>query len=257
MADILKSYSISHEYRLQVAVWDHARARANECHGSMSFSLSEIASTSRIAGWFKLMPYREGRLAHMASDGSGSGSTAGSLPSSPGITMQPTAPLAQQQHQGMMHSESMGLTSIGSSGSARQLLSASPKASRKVGGGGGDGGVHAAAPITLGFSSGHKMSKKDIAKLQEQLQEMQDSNQRHFDEKVVLLEKLEESRRNVEKYLPMQGENRRLEREKDELQAQLDAAMPQHEEEVEALELENARLNEMMRLQMEDSDRAR
>ena len=120
---------------------------------------------------FGYSPYKEGRLANVAADGTGS--TAGSMPSSPGIAMQPNAPLAQQlaQQHPAMQSESAGMTSIGSSGSARQLLSASPKTRRKADGtggvsaGGGSGPRSAAAPISLGFSKGHKLSKQDIQRL--------------------------------------------------------------------------------------------
>lgn len=50
--------------RLQLSVWDHARLRANECTGGMSFSLAEIASSSQISGWFELLSTTEGRLRH-------------------------------------------------------------------------------------------------------------------------------------------------------------------------------------------------
>eukprot|EP00041_Stephanoeca_diplocostata_P000713 m.16435 g.16435 ORF g.16435 m.16435 type:complete len:1032 (-) comp10956_c0_seq4:250-3345(-) len=47
--------------RLQLSVWDHARLRANECTGGMSFSLAEIASSSQISGWFELLSTTQGR----------------------------------------------------------------------------------------------------------------------------------------------------------------------------------------------------
>lgn len=47
--------------RLQLAVWDSKRTKANMCTGGMSFSLADIASTSRTSGWFQLLPYHEGR----------------------------------------------------------------------------------------------------------------------------------------------------------------------------------------------------
>ena len=42
--------------RLQVTIWDHARLKANECIGGMSFSFVDIASTEQLAGWFDLLP---------------------------------------------------------------------------------------------------------------------------------------------------------------------------------------------------------
>ena len=85
---------------------------------------------------------------------------------------------------------------------------------------------------------------------------MQDGEQRHIDEKAQLYEKLEETRRQVQEFLPMQDELRRAQREKEEMQAQLEAAGPKYEEEIETLQLENERMVVQMTLQMEDSEKA-
>ena len=42
--------------RLQITIWDHARLKANECIGGMSFSFVDIASTEQLTGWFDLLP---------------------------------------------------------------------------------------------------------------------------------------------------------------------------------------------------------
>ncbi len=55
--------------RLQISLWDHARLKANECRGAMSFALSELAS-SEADGWFELLPYKEGRTGYQAVDDS-------------------------------------------------------------------------------------------------------------------------------------------------------------------------------------------
>ena len=47
--------------RIQLTVWDHARIRANECKGGMSFSLRDLVSTPNLSGWFSLLPYKDGR----------------------------------------------------------------------------------------------------------------------------------------------------------------------------------------------------
>jgi hypothetical protein len=55
---------LEEDRRLQISVWDHARLKANECTGGLSFSLLEIASTSVCEGWFKLLPTSQGRERH-------------------------------------------------------------------------------------------------------------------------------------------------------------------------------------------------
>eukprot|EP00045_Choanoeca_perplexa_P014201 m.165765 g.165765 ORF g.165765 m.165765 type:complete len:1073 (+) comp16604_c0_seq2:295-3513(+) len=53
--------SKSGSYRLQLSIWDHARMKANECLGGMSFSLSDIMETARVEGYYELLPFQRGR----------------------------------------------------------------------------------------------------------------------------------------------------------------------------------------------------
>ncbi|EDQ92759.1 uncharacterized protein MONBRDRAFT_35407 [Monosiga brevicollis MX1] len=48
-------------YRLQISLWDHARLKANECHGAMSFSMADLLMSARTEGWFRLLPFQRGR----------------------------------------------------------------------------------------------------------------------------------------------------------------------------------------------------
>ena len=63
-----QSLELSDDNRLQISVWDHARLKANECVGSMSFSLLSLASTSVVEGWFDILEYDAGRKGCEVSD---------------------------------------------------------------------------------------------------------------------------------------------------------------------------------------------
>ena len=70
------SLALNEENRLQLAVWDSARMKANECMGGMSFSLRDIASKSSITGWYTLLPYNDGRYRYESTSATASPSAA-------------------------------------------------------------------------------------------------------------------------------------------------------------------------------------
>mmetsp|Transcript_30694 Transcript_30694/g.92008 ORF Transcript_30694/g.92008 Transcript_30694/m.92008 type:complete len:1592 (-) Transcript_30694:229-5004(-) len=55
---------LDESYRVQISVWDHARVRANECSGGLSFSLLEVCNSTKMDDWFVLLPSDEGRGRH-------------------------------------------------------------------------------------------------------------------------------------------------------------------------------------------------
>ena len=63
-----QSLELTDANRLQISVWDHARLKANECVGGMSFSLLSLASTSVMEGWFDVLQYDAGRVGSESSD---------------------------------------------------------------------------------------------------------------------------------------------------------------------------------------------
>eukprot|EP00049_Salpingoeca_infusionum_P013992 m.260774 g.260774 ORF g.260774 m.260774 type:complete len:1226 (+) comp15565_c1_seq8:214-3891(+) len=49
--------------RLQVTLWDHSRLH-NECMGGFSLALIEVKEQGTLAGWFQILPERDGREMH-------------------------------------------------------------------------------------------------------------------------------------------------------------------------------------------------
>ena len=46
---------------MQLSVWDHQRRHANTCNGGFSFAIEELFDRGSISGWFKLLPFKDGR----------------------------------------------------------------------------------------------------------------------------------------------------------------------------------------------------
>jgi hypothetical protein len=65
---IAEQSDLEEHHRLQISVWDHARLKANECTGGLSFSMLEIASTVKVDGWFTLLRSKEGRVQYEQSN---------------------------------------------------------------------------------------------------------------------------------------------------------------------------------------------
>jgi hypothetical protein len=42
-------------------VWDHQRRHANTCNGGFSFAVQELFDRGSVSGWFKLLPFADGR----------------------------------------------------------------------------------------------------------------------------------------------------------------------------------------------------
>lgn len=84
---------LTEAFRLQISVWDHARMKANECVGGISFSYVDIVSATELAGWFSLLPTARSRteLPQFIPDANSTPSQ--STPSSPLTLLNPTEAL--------------------------------------------------------------------------------------------------------------------------------------------------------------------
>lgn len=47
--------------QLHLLLWDHARTTAAECMGGMTFPFDDIEQAGKMSGWFRVLPYSEGR----------------------------------------------------------------------------------------------------------------------------------------------------------------------------------------------------
>eukprot|EP00039_Didymoeca_costata_P033184 m.41102 g.41102 ORF g.41102 m.41102 type:complete len:920 (+) comp9737_c0_seq3:200-2959(+) len=269
---ILKTMPLDETMRLQIAIWDHARARANECTGGMSFTLEEIASTSRINGWFKVLPYREGRTSHQAAVLPASSSP--KVPRSANFTPmeKPVAkekasasgggPLALPQHV-QQDTASVGSGKTGSDGGSLGGIGLPPVAinnktvetpvvhSNKK---------HQSRGIASVLLSG-KVSKKEAERLANELQEAQEREELHIKEKGELHQKLNQLRNEIKESSSMESQVLKLKVQVSECQEELkqfDQIKRENEElkeEVEDLNVRIERLNDFVKLHTDDANR--
>ena len=201
--NVTKDMSIEDDStRIQIMVWDHARARANECMGGMSFTIKEIASSAlRIRGWFPLLPYKEGRTRHVKQQ------QQTAMSSSPLVARKETDVRAPAEPAPQVASQAgpgkgMQRTTLSSMGSARSPTS-TPMAPRQKA---AALGVAAAGGLAVGSSvdaltagsaspktrvkmpSSGKLSKKDAGILHQQLQDAEEREERHISEKASMLQ---------------------------------------------------------------------
>lgn len=250
---ILKSMSLDEKHRLQIMVWDHARARANECMGGMSFTLMDIASTSRINGWFRVLPYREGRSNHLA-------------------VMNGSSPNVGRKEYGNLGNgaASIDTGSIGSGRSGSENLSGpiglppvpalksmeTPSA------------TPVATPVARKSSRGitsvllsGKVTKKEAEKLNVQLQEAQEREEMHIREKGELHEKLNQLRQEMKETNQLESNMLKLRVQLSDATKELQAV--EHikkenedlKEQVEDLTVRIEHLNDFVKLHTDDANR--
>ena len=211
--------SVDENTRLQITVWDHSRSKANECTGGMSFSFAEIASTSRVSGWFELLPYKEGRNANCAS-----ASATGSIGMS-GMSVSPKLPRAL----------------LGASASASASVSDPP---RSISGNKADSKSKSKRGMTSILSGSKGKNSK----------ESEEREERHIEDLGRLEEKIQSYREQVEQMAELQTRNLRLQNKLSDTQKQigrveqLEADVARLTEENDNLDTENGRLNEFITL---------
>eukprot|EP00035_Acanthoeca_spectabilis_P004411 m.103019 g.103019 ORF g.103019 m.103019 type:complete len:979 (+) comp12563_c0_seq3:193-3129(+) len=211
--------------RVQITVWDHSRAKANECTGHMSFALTELARTTRTSGWFKLLPYKEGRVTNEPCAGRGSdpGVLAVEQPSSSGTDFSLPAATAAAP------TADADKTSLKSSGSSK---SGKKKESKK---------------------ESKKGTKKNVAELQKR-------DEDHVREKANLHEKIQTYREQVEQMAALQARNLRLQNDLADAKAsyeRLESEKVELEDRVDELTTQNKRLNEFIILHKDDAEQRR
>jgi hypothetical protein len=207
--------------RVQITVWDHSRAKANECTGHMSFALTELVNTSRISGWFKLLSYKDGRIANEPCAGRSS---------DPSMT--PTTPsfVTPTFVDSRLSSASVAtpITSSIDRGSGSIKSSGSEKKSKKG-------------------------KKKDVAELQKR-------DEDHVREKANLHEKIQTYREQVEQMAALQARNLRLQNDVADAKAtyeRLESEKLEVEDKVDELVIQNKRLNEFIILHKDDAEQRR
>lgn len=223
---------IDENSRLQIMVWDHSRSKANECTGGMSFSLAEIASTSRVTGWFELLPYSEGRSTHRASisNSTSFGNGGNSLQSRPERSASGIEPQLPK-------------TTIRSVDSYEQPQQNSEPVSKQK-------KEKSKRGITSILSKGKNAAAEE-------------TENRHIEEKAILEEKIQSYREQVEQMADLQTRNLRLQNKLADATKQLgrveqlEADVARLTEENENLDTENQRLNEFITLHKDDADARR
>lgn len=217
--------------RLQITVWCNSRMKANECHGGMSFSMTELKANTRTSGWYRLLPYLEGRTSNISAEQTAFG-------------------LAAAQ----------GHSAVAPPDLARQLISESS----------GDGGLllqepnpTANKPKSGGFFGGLGKGKKEAIKLTQDLRSSTEREERHIIEKAALEEKVQAYREQVSQMAELQSRNLRLQNELADARGmvercgQLEVENTRLADEIDSLELEKLRLDEFVTLHKEDADQRR
>lgn len=236
------SLSLDEDTRLQLSLWDHARLRANECLGAMSFNLLELASTTVFTGWFRLLPYSQGTVAYARGHDSATSSPAAarrildarSLSDENGGSV-----VEAKLHQQLGNSSQVSEDAVSSSGISGKSAGAAPS-------------FTPATANTITNSSGNKRRlallgggsrslQKELGELQRQLMELEGENKRHIVEKAQLEEKLQKVREENSQYIQSYEE---------QIQSLVGSSgsMKNLLSEKEALEVDKQRLEDMVRM---------